>query len=807
MILRRVKLFPFAGLTSQELCFKEGLNVVLGPNEAGKSTVFRAIEKSLFTKTKLNKNEFAKEIQPFLPIGGDTARIELEFSVNDSLYILKRTWGPRNTSELVLPDGNSLTDESAIRDRLEEHLPASEGTCKSTLMTYQSGLSETLEELFKDHPETMRDLGDILRMVALNTDGVSLDDLRERVNSEYDRYLGKWDVQKNAPEKGRGIEDRWKKETGIVVKSFYDKEEIRQRFEAAGIYEEQYDRVNRQIKSAEETIGKLEDFVGKNSKAAEDAKEHEHLLNRVRACNAEISGMKDANNQWPVCESKISEIASILPELERNVESLKKEEIAANREMGNKEIRDKFERVKSLKLDLDNDMNIAASTKKLTAEELEELREADQTIVQLKKSIVAGKLAISFAAKKEIALQIEKDFEPPVKVSVPSSESKTFAAGGRIKINHNDWSLEVTSGEGNFDQLRNSYSEADKKLRSLLDSRGINSLKEAADLNKDYQKREQEVERAKYAFEKELGREDYERLEKQVIELGEPEPVRPITDIASDLAKVIGDSEGKKKDLRDYREELQNYTVKYETKDKLILELGKKVAELDDTQSKIKNLASLPPGFTDGAAFIQQFDEAKASLELEKKRKSGLDLDRARLEGQAPEQSVEDLQAELSTLDEKFHANLRKGKAVARLREVTEQLVKAMDAGTFKGLEQNILQHFAYMTDNRYIRVEMEESLPKGFVRRDGKNMPADLLSIGTKDVLGLSLRLSIAKYFLESTDGFMMMDDPLVDLDPDRQEKAAEVIQRFAAEKQVVIFTCHPSHSRMLGGNEISMA
>ncbi len=47
------------------------------------------------------------------------------------------------------------------------------------------------------------------------------------------------------------------------------------------------------------------------------------------------------------------------------------------------------------------------------------------------------------------------------------------------------------------------------------------------------------------------------------------------------------------------------------------------------------------------------------------------------------------------------------------------------------------------------------------------KDLPLDLLSAGTRDVLSLAVRLGMAAYSLEGNDGFLVMDDPLVNLDP----------------------------------------
>jgi len=49
-------------------------------------------------------------------------------------------------------------------------------------------------------------------------------------------------------------------------------------------------------------------------------------------------------------------------------------------------------------------------------------------------------------------------------------------------------------------------------------------------------------------------------------------------------------------------------------------------------------------------------------------------------------------------------------------------------------------------------------------------------------------------------------MDDPLVNMEPARQQKAAKIIRDYALDKQVMIFTCHPGHAEMLGGNQIGL-
>ena len=71
----------------------------------------------------------------------------------------------------------------------------------------------------------------------------------------------------------------------------------------------------------------------------------------------------------------------------------------------------------------------------------------------------------------------------------------------------------------------------------------------------------------------------------------------------------------------------------------------------------------------------------------------------------------------------------------------------------------------------------------------------------------GKILEISILQVCLQhSNSGFLVMDDPLVNVDPARQEKAAELMKEHAFNKQVLIFTCHSMHAELLDGNQIKL-
>ena len=110
MILSNLHVTSFGALASLDIQLKPGLNVILGPNEAGKSTLYRALQHLLLTPVKLNKRSFREQIQPLLPVGGaDTVSCTLGFRVGKERYRLEKSWGARSTAELELPGGSRIT--------------------------------------------------------------------------------------------------------------------------------------------------------------------------------------------------------------------------------------------------------------------------------------------------------------------------------------------------------------------------------------------------------------------------------------------------------------------------------------------------------------------------------------------------------------------------------------------------------------------------------------------------------------------------------------------------------------------------
>ena len=111
----------------------DGLNVVVGPNEMGKSTLLDALRAALFEK-------YSSKAQPVVALQNDRNQaapvVELAFELDDGLYQITKRFIKKPYARLSCPDGRSLEGdaaEDALRELLDFEEPGKTGAKPETL--------------------------------------------------------------------------------------------------------------------------------------------------------------------------------------------------------------------------------------------------------------------------------------------------------------------------------------------------------------------------------------------------------------------------------------------------------------------------------------------------------------------------------------------------------------------------------------------------------------------------------------------------------------------------------------------------
>ncbi len=157
-------------------------------------------------------------------------------------------------------------------------------------------------------------------------------------------------------------------------------------------------------------------------------------------------------------------------------------------------------------------------------------------------------------------------------------------------------------------------------------------------------------------------------------------------------------------------------------------------------------------------------------------------------------ENPEELKREIAELQEKIDSKKAFCDAADLAISVLEESFYELRRGYGSELEKATHEIFARLTDGKYKSVNITDTLELSVEKADVfGTRELDYLSIGTTHQAYLSLRLAIAS--LISEDALpIFLDDSLSQYDDTRTEHAIEFLKEFCADGQGILFTCHNS-------------
>ena len=509
---------------------EDGLNVVVGPNEMGKSTLLDALRAVLFEK-------HSSRAQPIMALQNDRNHaapvVELVIELDDGHYLVTKRFIKKPYARLSCPDGRTLEGDAAedtLRALLDFHEPGKTGAKPETLGMWnvlwvqqgqsfgaldlpdsaRSSLHSALEsevgtvlggrrgralpKVIENQlgelvtPTTNRPRGAYKELVdRVDTLRQELGNLRARRQDLTQTLVDLEEAQESLQRLSTGDRDRAdRKELEEARERHSQLAELEARIEAAHTERELRNRTLEQAERAVETRGRLRAGVKGEREALEAAGLR---LNSAREqeeeARSKVDGLRGSARHAEAALTKADEAVS----WHRRVLG------AAERQTRLSELEGRCEKAQAAE-DLQGQAQRAAAAILVTDEAIEGIREAAQGRETIRSRLDVAATAISFDMSEGGISGIDIDGEPLTADgrSVRSIEPVTITIPDRGRIT-------VEPAIRDRDKLLRRQHDAAKALREALEQAGAKSVIDAEDLYSRRQKLLRDAELARQGAE------------------------------------------------------------------------------------------------------------------------------------------------------------------------------------------------------------------------------------------------------------------------------------------------------------------
>ena len=311
MRIKNISCTQFAGVRDRNVSFTDGINVIYGKNESGKSTLVNLISRTLFQNAKLDRRSDKEFFELYFPgtkkgssIAGDFADGKITFETENGTYTLSKEWGADARCTLSTPDG-VIRDQSKIADILKEALLYGEGVYSDMLLSSQRNTDVSLQTILdaSNKSDAKQEITNAVSQAFAESDGIPVDAIEQAIQTKIDEIAGKhWDFDREAPARKAG---RWSNGLGEILKAYYLLEDAREALEEISRLEREADRAastytDRDVaaRTAEDAYNRFNTFASRLAVQSERKKAIERI-------DKELLRITEVLSNWPRLNEKL----------------------------------------------------------------------------------------------------------------------------------------------------------------------------------------------------------------------------------------------------------------------------------------------------------------------------------------------------------------------------------------------------------------------------------------------------------------------------------------------------------------------
>ena len=306
MRITNISCTQFAGVRDRSVALTDGINVVYGKNESGKSTLVNLISRTLFQDARLDRRSDKDFIDSFFP-SANFADGKIVFETEAGTFTLTKEWGSDARAVLSTPDG-VVRDSATITTILREALTYGEGVYADMLFSSQRNTDAVLQTILDASKKTAAkaEIIDAVSQAFAESDGVSAEAIEHAIQAKIDEIEGKhWDADREAPVRKAG---RWANGLGEILKTYYALEDARAVLDEISRLERESDRaganysmMDAAARAAEEAYSRFSSFAGR----LEAQTERKKVISRLEVDLAKVA---EVLSKWPASSENLENV-------------------------------------------------------------------------------------------------------------------------------------------------------------------------------------------------------------------------------------------------------------------------------------------------------------------------------------------------------------------------------------------------------------------------------------------------------------------------------------------------------------------
>lgn len=793
MKIKNVSCAQFAGIRNCNIDLTDGINVIYGKNESGKSTFVNLIGQTLFRTAKLNKRMDKDFLESFIPSikkgsgsGGSSADGKITFETEKGIYTLTKEWGEAPRCVLDAPD-DVIRDDTKIEAAVKEVLVYGKGVYANMLFASQRNADVSLKTILdaSGTDETKRELTDAISRAFSESDGISVDAVEQAIKANIEKIVGDhWDIDKEKPETARNSSQRWTRGIGEIMKAYYAMED------AEKVLSEMAELEKAASSAAADYILKDDNFHAAEAAYNDFQAYASHLtLHRTHGKEAErlshdISKAEDALAKWPVYVQNAQRAKVLETELE------------------NRTIKDAYDIAKSL-------YNKAAELKTQAAamscpeeEEISAVKNAQKRAATLENKLHGMNLnaAIKMLNGNQIEIRSIRTGE-----AINFSDSVVIEEAVNIII---PGIMEMTLSPTNIDVASVSRQITEQKaiISSILTKYKVQSLEELETLRKLFTDIQNEISKVENHLEIKLEGRTLDVLETAVNTIS-ANP-RDNTAIMADIVALCGN-----KDIKAFRiaseHDLKVYEGEYGSIEKLKEKNANLKAELEKVKKQISAMEDIPAEF-------KNIEDPESHLRfLQETLKTSRETRDRSFENRAGAESRLEAFNETCSDDPKGDAEKARRafeeqkELLAHWRHIEDVFIKEKNNikdNPLVDLTKNFADYLKVISGGRVVSEFPDADKLNLNIYSSDRLIDYGKLSEGTKETVFLAFRLAVLDHLFPEGGGIAILDDPFANMDAERTAQSVELVKACAKRHQVIFLTCKEEYCSMLGGSQIKI-